>query len=33
MATAPTVARPTRQDKAEGIIERHEVIPVDDRPG
>jgi hypothetical protein len=28
-----TVARPTRQDRALGIIVRDEVIPVDDRPG
>jgi hypothetical protein len=33
MATAPTVTRPTRQDRALGILVRDEVIPVDDRPG
>ena len=30
MATSPIV---TRQSKAAGIVERHEAIPVDDRPG
>jgi hypothetical protein len=28
-----TVARPTRSDKALGILERHEVIPANDMPG
>ncbi len=30
MAQAATVARPTRTDKAIGILERHEAIPLDD---
>jgi hypothetical protein len=28
-----TVARPTRQDRALGITQRHEAIPLDDYPG